>query len=337
MSIVGALLLILVATVLPTVVYVFMIWWLDRYEKEPWGMLIAAFLWGSIPAIIASLIIELVADVPLAQLGSAYSEFASTALVAPITEEVVKGVLLFIFFMVFRREFDDTLDGIVYGALVGAGFAMTENLLYYLGAFFGGGGDAGSLFFLIGARGIIFGLNHSLFTSVTGAALGTVRYTPGIRRVVIPIFGLAGAITLHIIHNTAASFASVFCWSLALVLLSDWGGVIVIVVIAIMSLRREQQWIINELGEEINYGILNEADLRNAASWRRRWAVGWNVLTRRGFGTYRMYNMLFQLLTELAFKKHQYRTLGEEHGNLEEIQSLRSQIINLRQRINVYG
>ena len=50
------LFLVLVVGILPMIVYAFVLWWFDRYEKEPLGLLIAAFLWGAIPAIIFSLI-----------------------------------------------------------------------------------------------------------------------------------------------------------------------------------------------------------------------------------------------------------------------------------------
>ena len=42
-------------------------------------------------------------------------------------------------FLLFRHEFDDVLDGILYGALVGLGFATVENVIYYFDAGFHGG------------------------------------------------------------------------------------------------------------------------------------------------------------------------------------------------------
>lgn len=328
MDICGALLLILLVAIVPTVAYVFLIWWLDRYEKEPWGMLIAAFLWGGIPSILAALILQLLVLVPLASLGAERASFISSTVVAPVTEELVKGFLLLIFFFLFRREFDSTLDGIIYGALVGAGFAMTENVLYYFGAYSEGGMQ--NVLVLAGLRGVIFGLNHSLFTSVFGASLGAVRYKPGFARLFIPLLGIMGAILLHSIHNFAAELAAVFCFSLVFVLLSDWGGLLVVLVVAIMSLRREAQWIRNELAEEVGYGIISPEDLYNAASWRRRYSMNFNEMGKRGLGGFFKRRKYYQLLTELSYKKHQYRTLGNEANNLNEIQALRREIANMR-------
>ena len=41
----------IVAAAIPTAIYSMLLWWLDRYEKEPPWLIAAAFLWGSLPAI----------------------------------------------------------------------------------------------------------------------------------------------------------------------------------------------------------------------------------------------------------------------------------------------
>src|SRR5699024_11787194 len=53
---------------------------------------------------------------------------------APVVEESTKTVLLVIIVLAARRYFEGPLDGLVYGALIGAGFAFTENILYLGGA-----------------------------------------------------------------------------------------------------------------------------------------------------------------------------------------------------------
>ena len=50
---------------------------------------------------------------------------------APIVEEVGKGLGLLLLFVTARRAFDGPVDGVVYGALIGAGFALTENIQYF--------------------------------------------------------------------------------------------------------------------------------------------------------------------------------------------------------------
>ena len=43
MSETAVLFLSILAAVLPTILYVGIIYWVDRYEKEPWWLLAAAF------------------------------------------------------------------------------------------------------------------------------------------------------------------------------------------------------------------------------------------------------------------------------------------------------
>jgi len=50
---------------------------------------------------------------------------------APIVEESAKAFILFVLFFWKKDEFDGIVDGIVYAGMVGLGFAMTENILYY--------------------------------------------------------------------------------------------------------------------------------------------------------------------------------------------------------------
>ena len=65
MAILIGILLSLVVGILPMVVYAIILWWFDRYEKEPMALLIAAFLWGAVPAIIFSLIFQVLLDIPI--------------------------------------------------------------------------------------------------------------------------------------------------------------------------------------------------------------------------------------------------------------------------------
>jgi RsiW-degrading membrane proteinase PrsW (M82 family) len=167
------ILLSVLATALPTAVYLGVVWWLDRYEKEPLWLLAGAFAWGAVPAVVASLIAELIAGVPSGLLAGSFASTIDSSLSAPIIEELVKGLAVLLIFLAFRAEFDDVLDGIVYGAMVGFGFAMTENVLYFLSAYSTGGlADWGAVVFL---RSVVFGLNHALYTSIAGAGLGLAR------------------------------------------------------------------------------------------------------------------------------------------------------------------
>ena len=171
MRILLGIILSLLAGGAATALYAWLVWWLDRYEKEPWWLLALVFLWGAVPAVILSVVIELILDIPISVLGHGLAyEVAGGSVVAPVVEEVAKGLAVFGVLLFVRREMDDVLDGIVYGAMAGLGFAFTENFFYFVGSLQEGGWGVWVVVVLM--RTVIFGLNHAFFTGVTGAAVG---------------------------------------------------------------------------------------------------------------------------------------------------------------------
>jgi protease PrsW len=317
------------ATAVPTAGYVYLVWWLDRYEKEPRWLLAGAFLWGAVPAVVVALIGELIAGVPSGLLGADLASTIDASLSAPVIEEIAKGIAVLLLFFAFHREFDDVLDGIVYGAMVGFGFAMTENILYFLSAYFAGGiADWGMVVFL---RSFVFGLNHALYTSVTGAGLGLVRYSKSIgKRVAIPLLALFLAISLHGIHNLFAQLNDAVCGAVVVSAISDWIGVLVMLLVAVAAWQKEKSWIVTELAEEVRYGTLTPAEFQVAQSPWRRTTARWDALHTNGLAGYRRVGLGYQLLTDLAFKKRQARLMGDEDGNNSEMMRLRQQIAGVR-------
>ena len=117
-------LLVGLAAFLPLPLYVALALWLDRYEPEPRRMLITAFLWGASVAVLAAGLVNGLAD-------SAFGEAVGTVITGPIAEEVIKAFILFRFYVKRPDEFDGVIDGLIYAAMVGLGFAAVENLEYY--------------------------------------------------------------------------------------------------------------------------------------------------------------------------------------------------------------
>jgi RsiW-degrading membrane proteinase PrsW (M82 family) len=316
----------ILGALIPTFFYVSFVWWLDRYEKEPLWLLSLSFLWGAIPAAILSALLELALDIPLAALGdeSLMANLASTAINAPLVEESVKGIALIGLVVLFRREFDDVLDGIVYGAMIGFGFAFSENLFaYFLPILTAEGLGAGLANILL--RTLVFGFNHAFWTGITGAAVGYARLSRNWgERLLVPVAGWAAAVFLHGVHNAGATLVEqTSCLSLGISLMVDWGGVFLLLLVAFLVLRKESHWIERGLVEEVRRGALaaQEFDLLRSAG-RRTW-VRWRAWTRGGQVAYRAVGRYYQCATELAFKKQHLRTLGDEGGTVAEIQRLR--------------
>jgi RsiW-degrading membrane proteinase PrsW (M82 family) len=325
----GIFLIALFGALIPTVVYVLFVWWLDRYEKEPLWLLAFAFMWGAIPAAILSIVLELIFDIPIEAFGSdgLIANLASVSVGAPLIEESVKGLALIGLVLLFRREFDDVLDGIVYGAMIGFGFAMTENMVaYFLPILDSEGIGAGLINILL--RTTVFGFNHAFWTGITGAAVGYARLATDWReRLMVPIGGWALAVTLHAIHNAGVTLVEqTFCLSLGVSVALDWGGLLLLMLVAYFALRRESRWIARGLAEEVRRGALSQQEFDLLRSAGQRLWLHWEAWGRGGRVAYRAVGYYYQCATELAFKKQHLRSLGDEGGNLAQIQELRHQL-----------
>jgi len=161
---------------------VFILWYVyrkDYYEPEPLRLVFMVFLLGGLSVIPAAII-----EYPFP------SGIITSSVVAPFVEEMIKfGV---VFFFVYRlAEFDEPVDGMVYAAAAGLGFAAVENVFYVLE----GGIAVGVL------RAIASVPGHMIFSCVWGFAMGTAKFRGASAGRPIIIAGLAGAIVLHGIFN----------------------------------------------------------------------------------------------------------------------------------------
>jgi RsiW-degrading membrane proteinase PrsW (M82 family) len=325
--------LTVLASVGPALAYSLLVWWLDRYEKEPWGLLGATFVWGALPAVFLSLLAEFIMGVPFSGLlGDTASDLVQGSVVAPIVEESVKGLAILMIFLLFRREFDGVLDGIVYGALVGFGFAMTENAFYFLGALLEGGVVSWAT--LVFVRTLVFGLNHGLFSGIVGAGFGYAAVADARwKRWLAPVMALMAAMTVHAVHNLSTILGSELCWPILISLINDWGGVMVLAVVVFLAWGRERRWINTELGEEVSAGTLSQKEYDIAASYVGRVGAQWRALSDDGMTAARQVRRLYQLLTELAFAKRRLRSSSGDETAERVVSRLRDEIGVVREQI----
>ncbi|RLC58718.1 MAG: hypothetical protein DRI79_11720 [Chloroflexi bacterium] len=330
MAILIGILLALVVGVLPMVVYALILWWFDRYEKEPLGLLIAAFLWGAIPAIIFSLITELVLDIPISTfVEPVTANLVGAAVVAPIAEEIFKGTALLLLLLFFRREIDSPLDGIIYGGLVGFGFAAVENTLYFASTFMESG--LGGLALLMVFRAFLFGLNHALFTGLTGLGMALMRTSPNrLVKVGAPIVGLLAGTTAHGIHNGSMTLGAELCWPCLLAFISDWGGVLILLAVIVWASVREQRVIATFLADEVERGTLSQSDYEVICSYLKRVAVRTNAFFSGDLRRWWNLGRYYRLATELAFNKHRLARFAGEKDTQVRIGQLRERVRELR-------
>lgn len=315
----------LAAATLPVLVYSAVIYGFDHYEKEPLWLLMATFFWGAVPSVFLALVASFLFSTPLSLLGGpAVTSTVMTVLVAPPVEETAKAIALIAIFLLLRHEVDSLLDGIIYGAMVGMGFAMVENFFYFVSVFYEEGSQAwGMTVFL---RAVVFGLNHSLFSSATGLGLAVSRFAQRrFVRWVAPVAGWSLAVMLHAIHNLGASSGGLVC---AILPFTDWGGVLLIVVIIAWALIQEKRWIRQYLREEIDKGTLTAEQYHIACSGRRRLIHRLQLLKDRGPGAYISATRFYRQCSELAYKKHHF-TLLHETPSAELTTTLREEVRRL--------
>ena len=99
--------------------FAWILYWLDRYEKEPILLLGGVFLWGAVVAAGSAFIINTVLGLGIAVFtgSETATDLATGSIVAPLVEESLKGMAVLIVFLIFRREFDSVLDGIIYAGV----------------------------------------------------------------------------------------------------------------------------------------------------------------------------------------------------------------------------
>lgn len=307
------LLVSIIAGIVPMVLYPVFLYWMDRYEKEPLPLILSVFLWGFVPAAILSLISQLILGIPFLLIDEtgALGDFVGASVLAPITEEIFKGMAVGIVFLLWKNEFDGVFDGIIYGSLVGFGFAAIENILYFVSF-----GLSGQLFLF---RAVLFGLNHAFFTSLIGIGFGIARHArSGLMRFTAPLVGLLAAMTMHAIHNVSVSLAGNAPGSVLLAFISSYGGTFFVFIIMVLAIRRERQWIIDNLQDEIALATLSDSQFQVAYRPIRRLSTGLNALMTSGPAGWLTTRRYFNLLTDLAYRKHAYSRRGE-HGATQEL------------------
>jgi len=156
---------LLFVSIFPGILWVWYFYRQDRYDPEPRRLIVRDFLWGILMVFPAGLL-----EAPFARYltpqVSLFTLFLSTIFVVGVIEEGFKA------YAVYRLhynhpEFDEPVDGIIYGVTVGLGFAALENLFYTV--LFG---------YRVGLiRAVLTTLAHASFTGIFGYYLARAKET----------------------------------------------------------------------------------------------------------------------------------------------------------------
>ena len=316
----GPFVLGFIAATIPVPLYLALVLWIDRYESEPLWMLATAFFWGVLVAPFFAFLFNTSAGIIVASITEdlGTGEKFSAVIAAPVVEEIAKAVILLIFFIWCRDEFDGVIDGIVYASLAGLGFAMTENVLYYGKAVLEEGGPGLTTTFII--RGALAPFSHPLFTSLTGIGLGLARQSRNTAaKIFLPLLGLLCAMFMHFMWNGSAAFGGGPAFLLTYVLVMVPAFAIMIVIIG-LGLRREGQVVREFLLGDLERGLFTREEYDQLGSVRGRMGSSFNAFSRGGVGHWRKRMRLNQLASELAF--HRSRVARGLHSSKHDVHEL---------------
>jgi RsiW-degrading membrane proteinase PrsW (M82 family) len=254
--------------------------------------------------------------------------------IAPLVEEATKGLLVLLLFIGLQREFDGPLDGIVYGALVGLGFALTENAVYMIGK------DTQKQFLV---RIIFRGLSgHATYTAFSGWGLGIARTNKN-RTVagLSPVVGFATAVIAHMLWNTFGG-QLMDEWS---VLMGNWGllaGVLVVngpfvalMTIALwLSWQQEDQVVREHLPADL-YDPATYTARSDLVSARARYSAIRRAARTIGRQKAGLVSALHRTLIEIAFWFWYTAREGLDSNTIPELAALRRRVLDLRAQIAI--
>lgn len=187
-----SVLLFLITAFIPGFLWLWYFYRKDEYEPEPIRMVAFIFFLGMLTVIPAGILEVYIQPylTTFADEGTTLYHFLDTFFIVGPVEEFLKFYVVFKF-AYQHHEFDEPLDGIIYGSAAALGFASLENLVYML--------THGWAVIIL--RGVLSTLGHVLFASFWGFALGLARFETPDRRAFIILMGLLAAIGTHALYD----------------------------------------------------------------------------------------------------------------------------------------
>jgi RsiW-degrading membrane proteinase PrsW (M82 family) len=180
----------------------------DVTSGEPLTILVATFLLGVLTANFAA-VLNSVTKNYFAALGFVGNALFFFLVVGPV-EETVK-LLAVRLYAYGHDRFEAVVDGAVYGAVAGLGFATIENALYITQSL--DAPTAATGLGLIGAGGgitavrALAGPGHVIYSAFAGYYLGLAKFNPENRGPIV-IKGLLIAAFIHATYNTTVGIGS---------------------------------------------------------------------------------------------------------------------------------
>lgn len=281
----------LFAAIIPMLLYLILLWLMDKYDREPLRFVLLHFIWGAFGAVVLGilgsfLLTTLLNTFNKIPLGSSFYE---AIISAPVSEEISKGI--FLFYTVNSNKFDNITDGLVYGGAIGLGFGMTENFTYFISY----GKNLEVWITLVILRSSFSAVMHCISTATLGAFLGIAKFSSNLLKFILPFIGILISISIHFIWNLLVSQDKTYSFGFLFMFVL----IILFIVFFKFSIKKEKYIIENELYEESKLNLLPAEHINIISS---------NLRFKKGWIDEKIRKIYFRTAIGLAFNKIQYRT-----------------------------
>jgi RsiW-degrading membrane proteinase PrsW (M82 family) len=256
---------------------------LDFLEREPTVLRVVACAWGGLVATAVSIPGSAAVEDIIAKVGSPHLAAGwGATLAGPAVEEIAKTLGVVTIVLIARAQVNSVLDGVVYGAMVGLGFQVVEDIVFALGAvaLAGQGDHVQPVITTFLLRGFLSGMwSHTLFGALAGAGIGylvvhTDRSRP--RRVGVAVLAVLGAWASHVLWNMPLIGDGLGNGGLALLVVLVFKGLPPLVLILLLvraAHDREANYYVGHLARLGDPELITEAELGVLGSGARRAAA----------------------------------------------------------------
>jgi len=303
----------------PLVIILAFLQFVDRFEPEPWWTKIAALLWGGGVAVFFAGITNGLAGVAVASAtgsGAAGSVFEGVV-AAPLGEEFLKALGVLVIVMMRRHRISSPLDGLVYAGYSAAGFLVVEDFSYFVITFYNG--VLAETFIMRVLLGV-FG--HVMYTSCTGWAIGwAVTRTRSIGAGIgVVTLGYLIAVTMHGLWNGSATISGsrggflVLYFIFQVPLFCGW------LFFVARTMRRERRDIAAGLMPYVNQGWILPSEVQMVCDpGSRRNALAW--VAGGGPAAKRAMKSFMNNLASVGLDQIVMNVRGPEKARIDETQS----------------
>ena len=308
---------------------------LDLFEREPPTVRAAAMLWGGLAAVAFAMLANNAALVVLAELTDAqWARTWGPPIVAPLNEEWLKAIGVVLLVLIVREHFDRSIDGLIYGALVGLGFQVVENLTYAINfAVMNPNSDVAGALNVTFARVLSAGpWSHPLYTGAAG--LGIAFFVTQTRRRLSTRWGV-------LIGLCALAMGMHGFWNLplpssmppALAIPLTYGKGLIILGLFFMlyhfAARAEWHWFVTTMSDQ-DENVITTQDLTEMRSLRSRRKARKRAHNRWGKRAAHLLRQLHRELVSLAALVARDQRRGEAVPDGPDVAAVKRNIAAIR-------